>query len=315
MAEFDNLLPEGAQPAWMVPQSFTEAMQFAKVIADSDMVPKSHARKPGNVLVCMQIAVSFKIPLLPVLQNVAVINGRPAIWGDMQLALVRRHKDCVSVEEVFDDSTMTAVCTVVRRGEPTPIRRSFSQADAEHAGLWGKAGPWTQYPKRMIQMRARSFALRDAFPDALMGLLSGEEAEDIVDVETTEAQASPPAGVVARQRGAEGVAARMRRPGVTARVTTESAAEADPAPEPEASSDDAPTEEREEQPKPTAQPTDPYIRELAEWAKTNGISRADFLAWASRELEREIDSAHPLTSQEAAVLLEARETYFTNVPF
>ena len=50
--------------------------------------------------------------------------------------------------------------------------------DAKRAGLWTKAGPWQTYPRRMLQMRARSFALRDAFPDVLKGLISVEEALD-----------------------------------------------------------------------------------------------------------------------------------------
>ena len=51
-------------------------------------------------------------------------------------------------------------------------------ADAKRAGLAGKSGPWTQYPRRMLQMRARGFALRDAFPDLLRGLVTAEEAMD-----------------------------------------------------------------------------------------------------------------------------------------
>jgi hypothetical protein len=54
----------------------------------------------------------------------------------------------------------------------------FSVEDAKRAGLWGKQGPWSAYPKRMMQMRARGFALRDAFPDVLKGLITAEEAED-----------------------------------------------------------------------------------------------------------------------------------------
>jgi hypothetical protein len=54
----------------------------------------------------------------------------------------------------------------------------FSVADAKRAGLWGKSGPWTQYPRRMLQLRARGFALRDAFPDVLKGLVTAEEAQD-----------------------------------------------------------------------------------------------------------------------------------------
>lgn len=168
----------GDQPGWVTPQSMGDAMKFAEIVANSDMVPKTHFRKPGNVLVCMQIASSFNVPLLTTLQNVAVINGKPSIYGDMALALVRRRPDCLSVNESFDDKSMTATCEVVRQGQDDPVVRSFSLEDAKTAGLWGKSGPWTQYPKRMLQMRARGFALRDAFPDALMGLITREEAMD-----------------------------------------------------------------------------------------------------------------------------------------
>ena len=42
----------------------------------------------------------------------------------------------------------------------------------------GKQGPWTQYPKRMRQMRARAFALRDVFADILKGMPIAEELQD-----------------------------------------------------------------------------------------------------------------------------------------
>ena len=64
-----------------------------------------------------------------------------------------------------------------RRGQP-PERRTFSVADAKRAKLWFKAGPWTTYPDRMPQMRARGFAIRDTFPDALRGVITAEEAQD-----------------------------------------------------------------------------------------------------------------------------------------
>ena len=50
--------------------------------------------------------------------------------------------------------------------------------DAQKAGLQGKSGPWSQYPKRMRQMRARAFALRDVFPDVLRGMPIAEEVMD-----------------------------------------------------------------------------------------------------------------------------------------
>tara|TARA_R110002020_G_scaffold37892_1_gene114463 strand:- start:30 stop:494 length:465 start_codon:yes stop_codon:yes gene_type:complete len=50
---------------------------------------------------------------------------------------------------------------------------------AKKAKLWGKPGPWTQYPARMLQVRARAMALRDQFADVLSGIHIGEEVRDI----------------------------------------------------------------------------------------------------------------------------------------
>jgi hypothetical protein len=71
-----------------------------------------------------------------------------------------------------------AVCEAKRRGYPAPTVVRFSVADAKKAALWGKSGPWQQYPTRMLALRARGFALRNAFADALRGLITAEEAQD-----------------------------------------------------------------------------------------------------------------------------------------
>jgi hypothetical protein len=70
---------------------------------------------------------------------------------------------------------------VAKRKGRKPVTAKFSVEDAKRAGLWGKQGPWQAYPKRMMQMRARGFALRDAFPDVLKGLITAEEAQDYPD--------------------------------------------------------------------------------------------------------------------------------------
>jgi hypothetical protein len=143
------------------------------------MIPRDFQGKPGNVLVAIQWGREVGLGPLQALQNIAVINGRPSIWGDAALALVRGHPDCASVQEGAEGEgdARHGWCEVTRRGEQ-PQRRTFSIADAKRAGLWGKAGPWTQYPDRMLQLRARGFAIRDVFPDALRGVLTREEAED-----------------------------------------------------------------------------------------------------------------------------------------
>jgi hypothetical protein len=81
------------------------------------------------------------------------------------------------------------VCRVQRQGYE-PAETAFSVADAKRANLWGKAGPWSQYPARMLKHRARSFALRDQFGDALRGLRTVEEVQD--DPVATARNVTPP---------------------------------------------------------------------------------------------------------------------------
>jgi len=157
------------------PRNFEQALTFAGYLADSDMVPKDFKGRPGNCLIAIQWGAELGLKPLQALQNLAIINGRPCLWGDAVIALVRASPLCEWVIEQDDGNVAT--CRVKRRGEPEQAR-AFSTDDAKTAGLFGKAGPWTQYPKRMRQMRARAFALRDVFPDVLRGLPVAEEIMD-----------------------------------------------------------------------------------------------------------------------------------------
>lgn len=160
----------------LVPQSMGEAMQLAEMLASSELVPRDYQRKPGNILVAVQWGAEVGLKPLQALQNIAVINGRPALWGDAVVALVRGSGLLEYMQETTEGDT--AVCRIKRKGQPEEVR-TFSQADAKAAGLAGKSGPWSQYPARMRQMRARAFALRDVFADVLKGLPVAEEVQDM----------------------------------------------------------------------------------------------------------------------------------------
>lgn len=161
------------------PENLNDAYRLAEMLAGSAMIPKAYQGKPQDTLVAMMMGVGIGLNPIQALQNIAVINGKPAIYGDALLALVQNHPAFGGQEESFDESTMTAKCVVWRKGEATKHTVTFSQNDAIAAGLWGKAGPWKQYPKRMLMWRARGYALRDKFADALNGLITAEEAQDM----------------------------------------------------------------------------------------------------------------------------------------
>jgi hypothetical protein len=150
------------------------------MLAGTDLVPAAYRGKPEAILIAMQMGYEVGLSPMQAIQNIAVIGGRPAIWGDAMLALALSHPACEYVRDGVEGEgdARAGWCEAKRRGAPA-IKRTFAVADAKRAGLWGKSGPWQQYPDRMLQMRARGFALRDAFPDALRGLISQEEAQDI----------------------------------------------------------------------------------------------------------------------------------------
>lgn len=135
------------------------------------------------------------LSVVQALQNIAVINGRPSIWGDAIPGLVYASKLPEYINEWIEGEgdKMEAFCETLRKGEPKAHKVGFSVADAKKAGLWTKPGPWQNTPKRMLQLRARAFCLRDKYPDVLKGLISREEAEDLpyTDYEVVETEPAP----------------------------------------------------------------------------------------------------------------------------
>ena len=168
------------------PANLDEAVNLSGILSQSNIVPASYKGKKEDILVAIIMGSELGFSPIASLQNIATINGKPSIYGDAMLALVKNSPLCEDVIETMhkgdkqEDSG--AVCTVKRKGME-PVSVTFTVGDAIRAGLWKKAGPWTQYPKRMLQMRARSFALRDAFPDVLRGLVATEELMDYPDVQ------------------------------------------------------------------------------------------------------------------------------------
>lgn len=177
----NDLTTSGQKPGFsLAPKDLEEALRFAEILSKSNIIPKDFAGNPGNILVAIQWGMELGLQPMQAMQNIAVINGRPSLWGDAVIGLVKSSPLCEYVNEEVSDEI--AVCRVKRRGEPEQSR-SFTKLDAKAAGLLGKAGPWTQYPKRMMQMRARSWALRDVFPDVLRGMPVAEEVMDMGEKE------------------------------------------------------------------------------------------------------------------------------------
>lgn len=171
-----NNLPAVKESNYLEPSSFSEAMEFSKMLAASDFAPKDYKGKPGNVMIAMQMGYEVGLKPMQAIQNIAVINGRPSVWGDALLAIVQSSGKLKYIKEWHEGDV--SYCETQRDGYPEPYRNSFSDTDAKAAGLLSKPGSWQTNKVRMRQMRARGFNLRDQFADVLKGLNAADEIDD-----------------------------------------------------------------------------------------------------------------------------------------
>lgn len=160
------------------PNSMQEALDLAKVLADSDLVPIAYKNKPGNVLVAMNYGAELGLSGIQAVQNLAVINGKPCIYGDLGKALLLRHGCSIDDFDTPQVQKENKAWCKVTRPDGRSMERTFTVEDAKKAGLWGKPGPWSTYPYRQMQWRAFWFVARDLCADLLKGLNGAEEVQD-----------------------------------------------------------------------------------------------------------------------------------------
>lgn len=186
-------LMAGHRPQAIVPHDMDSAYRLAKAVCMAGMAPKG-LDTPEKAMVAIMHGLEIGLTPMAALQRIAVVNGRPTLWGDGAMGLVRGSGLCEWVREEIEGEgdKMVAVCTAKRKGEPQPVARTFSVMDAKKANLWGKSGPWQQFPTRMLAMRARAFCLRDVFADVLGGMYLREELEDS---QPAPAPPAPPAAI------------------------------------------------------------------------------------------------------------------------
>jgi hypothetical protein len=164
--------------------SLEERFRVCSLYAKSGMLPKGY-ETPEKVFAGLQYAMElgFQNQPLTALRNIAIINGQPSLWGELPLALVMKSGLLAFKDEYFVDSkgvrlpvvcaiedVYAAVCVVERKGFH---RQEFAFTQDDRTKL-GVAAIWQQFTKIMMKRKARSIALKDLFPDVMMGITIAE---------------------------------------------------------------------------------------------------------------------------------------------
>jgi len=225
-AKRSELEAGGGKILAIIPRNYGQCWQLAGAFFAAGIIPKSYGvaddekklelrdqQKAVRARLAIGIMAGMEVGLPPVaaLKTVAIINGRPTVFGDGLPAIGYSSK---KMHQYTETSTGTPfqddwdfVCSITRQDKTesgevvfTTKSASFSWAQAKKAGLAGKSGPWTQYPHRMMQMRARAYAFRDCLADVLLGL---NVYEDIIDIpkdakplDTSFIDDAPPVGLI-----------------------------------------------------------------------------------------------------------------------
>jgi hypothetical protein len=177
---------------YIVPKTVEEAMRLAKAVVVAGLAPDSYKNDPSKIVLGIMAGIEAGLPPLYGLRQIAIINGRPSIWGDAAMALVQSKNliDEYSEVEVGTKPTTDDLSKwpddygfevrIKRRHQKGEYVGLFTVGMAKRAKLWlnHKKTPWLEHPLRMLKVRARAFPLRDGFADALAGLAIREEMED-----------------------------------------------------------------------------------------------------------------------------------------
>jgi hypothetical protein len=162
-------------------QSFEDAQRFSKMIAESGVCPEALRGRPNDVMAILQHGHEIGLKPMQALRVLGVINGNIFAYGDGLTALCQRHPEYTGMEVRMsgkaEDRSLKATCTMKRKNQPD-VTREYSYMSAHAAGLLGR-GPWKLHLERMLQRRAMSYAAKDQFADAIMGILSEDEAVNI----------------------------------------------------------------------------------------------------------------------------------------
>lgn len=174
-------------------KTFGEIFEYCNWVATSSIVPEAYRNRPADIFVAAQYGADLGLRFMTAIQNIAIINGRPALPSDIKLAMVRSRKLLEKMTEATDEEirqTGIAWCEMKRVGVDEPIRHAFSVEDAKAAGLWERRGsnnyptPWVTFKWRMLSLKPRDMCLKDLFGDVFKGLHSVEEARDIQILES-----------------------------------------------------------------------------------------------------------------------------------
>lgn len=156
-----------------------------KLLASSDIIPKHFQGKLSNCIVAMELAERMGFHPLMVMQNCAIINGKPSWSAQFLIGLINHSGQFARLHYVFtgssgNDSWGCYVRTTDKVTGEELKGPEVTIAIAKAEGWFSKdQSKWRTMPQLMLTYRAAAFFARTYCPELAMGLQTDTEIEDV----------------------------------------------------------------------------------------------------------------------------------------
>lgn len=163
--------------------NFIMAMQMAKALASSTIVPQTFQKNEANCLIAIEQAQRLRVSPMMVMQNLHVIQGRPSWSSKFLIAAINNSGKFdmeLQFEEVRDKDGKPFSCTAWTTKNGRKVNGMTVDMDmAKEEGWLSKNGSkWKTMPQLMLRYRAASFFSSLNCPELTMGLYTREEMQD-----------------------------------------------------------------------------------------------------------------------------------------
>lgn len=175
---------------WQDKAAFEQTARVAKMLSSSKLVPASYQGNPQDCFIAVEMAARMNVSPIMIMQNLYVVKGKPSWAGQACMAMINACGKFKNVRHVYtgqkgtDNRGCYVVAERVSTGE-TVEGTEVSMAMAKAEG-WTTNPKWKNMTEQMLAYRAASFFARVYCPEALMGLQTVEEVQDVTVNSTDE---------------------------------------------------------------------------------------------------------------------------------
>lgn len=174
-----------AEDIWSNVDAFMAAQRMAKCLSSMSIVPRDYQNNVGNCIIALEMANRIHTSPIMVMQNLYVVNGRPAWSSQYIIAMInssKKYKTELQYKITGSGDDLNCYAYVEDYNGHVVTGPVITMKMAKDEGWYGRNGSkWKTMPEVMIRYRAASFFGRLNCPDMIMGFYSVEEAVDMED--------------------------------------------------------------------------------------------------------------------------------------